>query len=76
MSAKIPSVPRKNSDGEFGCLVICTLIGIVLIVAVCAAVGWYRASVQAEVYRREGIEMSTWEVLVGARPAERTINLK
>lgn len=34
------------------------------------------AVTQANVYRREGIEMSTWEVFIGCRPAERTINVK
>jgi hypothetical protein len=34
---------------------------------------WYRSSVQSELYRREGIEVTTWECFVGARPAERVI---
>ena len=37
---------------------------------------WYRAGAQAEVYRREGIEMTQWEVFIGVKPAERTVNLK
>lgn len=41
-----------------------------------AAIGWYRATIQADVYRREGIEISTWEVMCGAKPAERAIHIK
>ena len=29
---------------------------------------WYCSSVQAEVYRRQGAAMSTWEVFIGAKP--------
>lgn len=50
---------------------------ITAVAAIVAAVigapcaGWYRASVQAEVYRRQGVNMSTWEVFMGAKPVER-----
>lgn len=37
---------------------------------------WYRAGVQQAVYEREGVHLTQWEVFVGAKPAERTINLK
>lgn len=37
---------------------------------------WYTCHVQACVYQREGIEMSTWEFFIGCKPAERTINVK
>jgi hypothetical protein len=37
--------------------------------------GWYKAGVQVEVYQREGIKMTQWEIFVGAKPAERTINI-
>ena len=58
--------------------------GVLLLVAFIASIGvavtllahLYQASVQSAVYRREGIEVSTWEVFVGAKPAERTINVK
>ena len=56
------------------------VIGIILLMVLVvggAGVGrWYAASVQSEVYRREGIEVSTFEIIMGAKPAERTINLK
>ncbi len=47
-----------------------------VILAIVGIPAYYRASVQAEVYRREGIQMSTWEVLWGAKPAERSVILK
>jgi len=37
---------------------------------------WYVSGVKAEVYRREGIDMTQWEVFVGVKPLERTINVK
>lgn len=59
---------------------VLTCVGAMLLLALCLAGAtywdWYMAGVQAEVYRREGIEMTQWEVFVGARPAERTVNLK
>ncbi len=49
-------------------------IGIVAVLAgILMLLDWYRAGVQAEVYRREGIEVTQWEVFCGAKPAERTI---
>ena len=39
-------------------------------------VWWYKSSVQSAVYKRQGIEMSTWECMMGAKPAERTINVR
>ncbi len=47
-----------------------------LIIAAITAAYWYGAGVQARVYKRQGIEMSQWEVFMGAKPAERTINIK
>ncbi len=48
------------------------LAAILLVVGV-GALGfrWYKAGVQQEVYRRQGCEMSRWEVFMGARPIER-----
>jgi hypothetical protein len=47
------------------------------ILAIAAPFGaWYKAKVQADVYRRQGVEMTTWEVMLGAKPIERSINIK
>ena len=54
-------------------LVLFIVIGIP---ALAASVQWYKAGVQADVYRREGIEMSQWDVFMGAKPAERAIQIK
>lgn len=37
--------------------------------------GWklYSASIESAVYRRQGVEISTWEVLCGAKPVERAM---
>lgn len=34
---------------------------------------WYQAAVQADVYRRQGADLSTWEVLMGAKPITRQL---
>lgn len=57
---------------------ICWIV-ITAVVLLCAGVlgiEWIRAGVQAGVYRRQGIEMSQLEVFLGAKPAERIIQLK
>lgn len=51
------------------------IAGLAVFVVIIAAVlclpffGWYKAGLQADVYRREGIEISQWEVFVGVKPA-------
>jgi hypothetical protein len=68
---------NKENDDAVGCVISLIAAAVVLLVVIGAVWwGWYKASVQAEVYRREGIEMTTWEVWTGAKPAERTINIK
>jgi hypothetical protein len=53
------------------------VIAVVLLLTAIAAIGiggkWYTASVQTEVYRRQGVEMTTWEVFMGAKPVERYV---
>lgn len=59
-------------------LFVVAIIGGPVALLIAAGVGWawYTSKVQADVYRRQGVEMSTWEVFIGAKPAERTVNLK
>ena len=65
-----------NKDKD-ACVVIGLSVLVVLVLlAILAGWGWYKAGVQAEVYERQGIHMTQWEVFLGAKPAERTINLK
>lgn len=53
------------------------LIGVVglfsAVIVGAAAWGWYKAGIQQEVYRRQGVEMSRWEVYLGAKPVERYV---
>ena len=49
---------------------------VLLAIAVTVGCRWYTSAMQAEVYRREGIEMTTWEVFCGAKPAERSIRIQ
>jgi hypothetical protein len=51
---------------------------VVIVLAVVGTMCWnlYRAGVQQEVYRRQGVEMTRWEIFIGMKTAERTINLK
>ncbi len=55
---------------------LAAVIIIALLLIGALLIGWIRAAVQAEVYRRQGIHMTTFECFLGAKPAERTINLK
>lgn len=54
----------------------CSLLFLVLVLGIGACIGWYRASVQANLWQREGVEITTWEILWGAKPIERNINIK
>ncbi len=69
---------RPVTDDELsdGCAVVVVIAFFALVALVCLGARWYKASCQAEVYQREGIEISTWEVLWGAKPAEQTIHVK
>lgn len=48
------------------------LIGIVLTIAIGVAVCWfqyYQLGLQSEVYARQGIQVSRWELFMGANPS-------
>ena len=62
-----------NIEATLGCI---TIIVVGLVLGGALMWGWYRAGIQAAVYEREGIHMTQWEVFIGSRPAERTINVK
>lgn len=62
----------KLSDEDVVWLGIAMVVCVVLIGAVSS---WYGATVQAAVYRRQGVEMSTWEVMCGAKPVERSFRM-
>jgi hypothetical protein len=48
------------------------VIGI-LLMAGSVWLGWYQSGLQAEVYRRAGVEMTQWEVFCGVKPPDRVI---
>jgi hypothetical protein len=54
----------------------CSLLLILVLGIIWFGISWYQAGVQAKVYHRQGVEMSQWEIFTGAKPAERTINVK
>lgn len=62
-----------TSEKFAGCLVI---IGLVAVIGIAVVGAFWKASIQAEVYRRQGVEMSVFEVMMGAKPIERVIHLK
>lgn len=65
---------RRIETDTICLLLVWSFIGLLLIGAVMW--GWYRAGIQQHVYEREGIHMSQWEIFIGTRPLERTINIK
>jgi hypothetical protein len=42
-------------------------------VAVFGGWEWYVAGVQQQVYARQGVQMSHWEIMLGARPVVRPL---
>ena len=63
---------NSTSGGE-AAFCILSLIALVL---GSSAWQWRAAGMQAEVYRRQGVEMTQWECFMGIKPVERTINIK
>lgn len=49
---------------------------VAIVTGLAIGCSWYKASVQADVYRRQGVEMGTWEVMMGAKPVERPITIR
>jgi hypothetical protein len=54
-----------------GCACVCGVI--ILLMSFLFCVSWYRAGVQQEVWHRQGVRMTQWEVFWGAKPVERYI---
>lgn len=49
---------------------------LLAVLAISAGIAWYRAGVQQAVWSREGIELSRWEIMMGAEPKERVFITK
>lgn len=69
----LEEVRMTTSEKFAGCSVI---IGLVAVIGIAVVGAFWKASIQAEVYRRQGVEMSVFEVMMGAKPIERVIHLK
>jgi len=52
------------------------IIAIVLCIGIMFCMEWARCGVQSNIYHREGIEISQWEIFFGGKPQEQNINLK
>lgn len=46
---------------------------VMFMVSVGLGASWYRAEAQRKVYERQGVQMTTWEIMLGAKPVERYI---
>jgi ABC-type transporter Mla maintaining outer membrane lipid asymmetry permease subunit MlaE len=57
---------------------VTTLFIVFLVVTIIGGVyfNWYKAGVQSRLYEREGISVTQWEIFIGSKPAERTVNVK
>jgi hypothetical protein len=60
-----------DKDALTTCGVVVGAIAVIL--AIAFGVNWYKAGVQQEVYRRQGCEMSRWEIMLGAKPIDRQL---
>lgn len=63
--------PKWSSEDVFIYLML--PLAIVMVIIGFGIGAWYASGVQADVYRRQGVEMSQWEVFVGAKPVVRQI---
>lgn len=53
---------------------VAAVAGLFVVLALGSALhAWWRASTQQAVWAREGVHLTTWEVFMGAKPAERVI---
>jgi hypothetical protein len=63
-----------TSDSNDGCIMLVLLaLAIVVLLGIGIAVDWYHAGVQQQVWERQGVHMSRWEVFMGAKPIVRQI---
>ena len=74
MRENIFQVKHTDHGSWVPMLVVST--GLLALVLVGLSWKWYQASVQRDVYERQGVSMTTWEVFIGVKPIERTINIK
>lgn len=61
---------------QLAVVIFCCVFFIACLFVCAGCASWYSAGLQVEVYHRNGIEISQWEVWNGAKPPERIIHLK
>lgn len=49
------------------------ILSVLVVIGILLGCNWYSASVKASVWRRQGVDITTWEVFVGATPVERKL---
>lgn len=58
-------------------ILMASVMAIVVVMAgIAFAFDWYKAGLQRDVYKRQGIEMTRWECLLGIKPAEMVVDVK
>lgn len=58
---------------EFWAMIAVGMVFMSLMFGVSVWLGWYQSGLQAEVYRRAGVEITQWEVFCGVKPPDRVI---
>lgn len=65
-----------DDDHSSSFYVLLMFVGFLLLFIAVMLWKWYSAGVQLAIYKRQGIEMTHWEVFIGATPAERVVQIK
>ena len=60
---------------EFFTVLIPFFVIVVLITIVIGFIGWYGCGVQAESYRKQGVNITQKELFFGAQPLKRNISI-
>lgn len=65
------------NDRLFTFLFVGMFVGMLcLIVLIGVGFSWYKAGLQSEVYHRQGIHITQWELFIGVNPAEKVIQIR
>lgn len=59
-----------------GCFVLTGILLLAVLMGIGGCNHYLRAVAQRNVWAREGIELTIWEVFLGAKPAEKLITIK
>lgn len=66
----------RDLDKDFHIFILFMTFSVLCFVSFVTFVAYKTANTQADVYKRQGIEMSAWECFWGAKPAEYNINIR